>query len=152
MRSIIFALIYIESAPMKKLSFFLILTLLFSCVACTSQKNRGDYTALYEAFVARGEDVEGYEVTEIEAYDGFDYFCVRVCLNTDDAVTVDDYMWFEADVMLFDSTKQADAAYEENRQTGLGGTCLRKGNILIYWMEKDPFADLYEEVFHSVFG
>lgn len=137
---------------MKKLSLPLILVLLLTFVACTSQKSQKDYTALYEAFLARGEGVEGYEVTEIEEEDGFDYFCVKVCLNTDDAMVVDDYMWFEADVMLFDSAKDADAAYEKNQQTGLGGTCLRNGNVLIYWMDEDPFADFYEEVYHSVFG
>ncbi len=137
---------------MKKVTLFLVLILLLSCSACTLQDQRKEYEALYEAFSARGEGVAGYEVTGIEEYDGFDYFCVRVCLNTDDAVTLDDYMWFEADVMRFDAEKDADEAYEKNQQTGLGGTCLRQGNILIYWMEADPFADLYEEVFYSVFG
>lgn len=137
---------------MKKVSVLLSLLCLLACVACTSQNSRKDYTALYEAFVARGEGVEGYEVTDIEEYDGFEYFCVRVCLNTDDAVVLDDYMWFEADAMLYPSPEEAEAAYTKNQQTGLGGTCMRNGNILIYWMEEDPFADLYKEVFNSVFG
>lgn len=137
---------------MKKLSLFLSLLLFCSCVGCAAGKDRKNFTDLHEAFIKRGEAVEGYEVTEIEEYDGFDYFCVRVCLNTDDAVILDDYMWFEADVMLFSSTEEADAAYENNQQTGLGGTCLRRGNILIYWMQEDPFSDLYREVITDLLG
>lgn len=137
---------------MKKILLPLFCFLLLFCVACSSQNSRRDFTDLYEAFLTRGEGVEGYEVTEIETYDGLDYFFVRVCLNTDDAVTIDDMVWFEAQVMLFSSEQEADSAYRENQQTGLGGTCLRQGNVLIYWLEKDPFADLYEEVIHSVFG
>ncbi len=137
---------------MKKILLPLLCILLLSCVACSTQNNRKDFNDLYEAFLARGAGVEGYEVTEIESYDGLDYFCVRVCLNTDDAVTIDDMVWFEAEVMLFSSAQEADSAYNENQKTGLGGTCLRQENILIYWMAKDPFADLYKEVFHSVFG
>ncbi len=137
---------------MRKLSLLLIPLLLICCVACASRQGQQDFDALYEAFLARGEGVEGYEVTTPEKSDGFSYFCVRVCLNTDDAVILDDYMWFEADVMLFQSGKEAEDAYQKNLETGLGGTCLRRGNLLIYWMEEDPFADLYEEVYHSVFG
>ncbi|MBO5214466.1 MAG: hypothetical protein J6B86_06825 [Clostridia bacterium] len=137
---------------MKKFLLLIFPVLLLSFAACASGEDQKNFTALHEAYSARGEGVEGYEVTEIETYDGFDFFCVRVCLNTDDAVTVDDYMWYEANVMLFSSREEADAAYEQNQQTGLGGTCLQQGKILIYWMEKDPFTDLYEEVFYSVFG
>ncbi len=137
---------------MKKFLLLILPVLLLSFAACASGEDQKNFTALHEAYSARGEGVEGYEVTEIETYDGFDFFCVRVCLNTDDAVTVDDYMWYEANVMLFSSLEEADAAYEQNQQTGLGGTCLQQGKILIYWMEKDPFTDLYEEVFYSVFG
>lgn len=137
---------------MKKILLLFLPVFLLSFVACSSRKEQKNFTALHEAYLTRGEGIEGYEVTDIESYDGFDYFCVRVCLNTDDAVTVDDYVWFEAEAMLFSSQDEADAAYQQNQQTGLGGTCLRQGNILIYWMENDPFTDLYEEVFYSVFG
>ncbi len=137
---------------MKRLSLLFALFFAVCCtVGCASSDQR-NFETLHKAFQQRGNSVEGYEVTEIEEYEDFDYFCVRVCLNTDDAVTIDDYMWFEADVMLFDSTEQADAAYQQNQQTGLGGTCLRQGNILIYWMEQDPFADLYQQVFEEQFG
>lgn len=137
---------------MKKFLLPVLCVLLLSCVACSTQENRENFTDLHEAFRARGEGVEGYGVTEIESYDGLEYFFVRVCLNTDDADSIEDIVWFEAEVMLFSSTKEADSAYDQNQQSGLGGTCLRQGNILIYWMENDPFADLYEEVIHGVFG
>lgn len=136
---------------MKKILPFLIPIFLLSFVACGGGEDKKNFNTLYDAFLSRGNDVEGYEVTEIGTYDGFDFFCVRVCLNTDDAVTVDDYMWFEANVMLYSSQEEADAAYELNLNTGLGGSCLQQGKILIYWMEQDPFADLYKEVFNSVF-
>lgn len=137
---------------MKKITLLLALILTLSCVACTAQGNRNDFTSLYEAFVARGVGVSGYEVTEIEEYEGMEFFLVRVCLNEDDALVLDDYMWFEAEAMYFADAKEADAAYQRNQQTGIGGTCLRKGNILLYWMDNDPFGDLYKEVFSSVFG
>ena len=142
---------YNASIFMKRLALIRPLLILLSCSACTLRDER-NFTDLYEAFLARGEGVEGYEVTEIEKYDGFDCFCVRVCLNTDDAVTLDDYMWFEAEVMRFHSEDEANSAYETNLQTGVGGTCKRYGTILVYWMTADPFADLYEEVLNSVFG
>ncbi|MBO5248956.1 MAG: hypothetical protein J6B54_06710 [Clostridia bacterium] len=136
---------------MKKISFLLTLLFLLSCVGCSQENDRRQFEALREAFLERGESVEGYQVSEIASYDGFDFFCVRICLNTDDAATVDDYMWYEAEVMLFSSEAQADEAYRRNEETGVGGTCKQQGKILIYWMSKDPFADLYNEVFQSVF-
>ena len=137
---------------MKRLSFLFALFFVLYCTVGCASSDKSNFEKLHEAFQTRGNEVEGYEVTDIEEYDGFDYFCVRICLNTDDAVKLDDYMWFEADVMLFASTEQADAAYQQNQQTGLGGTCLRRGNILIYWMEQDPFADLYREVIEEQLG
>ncbi|MBQ1272095.1 MAG: hypothetical protein IIY12_01185 [Clostridia bacterium] len=137
---------------MKRLSLLLALFFTVCCITGCASSDRRNFEKLHTAFQDRGNNVEGYEVTAIEENDGFDYFCVRVCLNSDDALLLDDYMWFEADVMLFDTTEQADAAYQQNQQTGLGGTCLRRGNILIYWMAQDPFADLYREVIESQLG
>lgn len=137
---------------MKKTALLLLLLFLFALSGCGKNGNREDFSALYDAYLARGEGVEGYEVTEIEEYDGMEFFFVRVCLNTDDAVAVDDYMWFEANVMYFSDRKDADAAYAKNQETGLGGVCLQRENLLIYWMENDPFADLYTEVYTKVFG
>ena len=137
---------------MKRLSLLLALIFTICCTAGCASSDQRNFEKLHKAFQERGANVEGYEVTDIEEYDGFDYFCVQVCLNSDDAVTIDDYMWFEAEVMRFYDTEQADAAYQQNQQTGLGGTCLRRGNILIYWMDQDPFADLYREVIESQLG
>ncbi len=136
---------------MKRVALLLALIFTLLTVGCTD-RNQKNFDALYEAYVARGQGVEGYEVTEIVEEDGFDYFCVLVCLNTDDAQTLDDYMWFEAEIMRFDKEKDAEQAYERNAATGLGGTCLKEGNILIFWMENDPFADLYRTVFTEVIG
>ncbi len=136
---------------MKRLTLILTLFFALSFVGCTDG-NRKTFDALHGAFSARGDGVAGYEVTEITEGDGFDYFIVRVCLNTDDAQTLDDYMWFEAEVMRFDAEEDAVAAYNRNAQTGLGGTCLQDGSVLIFWMEDDPFADLYKEVFTGVIG
>ncbi|MBQ4324027.1 MAG: hypothetical protein IJC19_08800 [Clostridia bacterium] len=136
---------------MKKLALLIVLMFLFSLAACTGSELQS-FTELREAFVARGEGVVGYEVDEIEEYEGVKFFAVRVCLNTDDAVTVDDYIWFEANVMYFEDSAEADAAYQQNQATGLGGTCIRKGNILMYWLTGDEFADLYQEVFTNVLG
>jgi hypothetical protein len=137
---------------MKKATLLLLDLLLFTLSGCGKSDNREDFITLYNAFLARGEGVEGYEVTEIEEYDGMEFFFVRVCLNTDDAVSVDDYMWFEANVMYFSDRKDVDTAYAKNQETGLGGVCLQQGNVLIYWMENDPFADLYTDVYTKVFG
>ncbi len=136
---------------MKRLTLILTLFFALSLAGCTDG-NRKTFDVLYEAFYARGDGVQGYEVTEITEGEGFDYFIVRVCLNTDDAQTLDDYMWFEAEVLRFDAEEDAASAYERNAQTGLGGTCLRDGSVLIYWMEDDPFADLYRDVFNGVIG
>ncbi len=137
---------------MKRISVFLSLLLLVGLTACSAHSDQKNFEKLHEAYRDRGTSVEGYEVTDVEEFDGLKFFSVRVCLNTDDAVILDDYMWFEANVMLFPDEEQADAAYEQNQQSGLGGTCLRKGNILIYWMAEDPFADLYREVFTNQLG
>lgn len=136
---------------MKKLSLFLISVLLLSLSACSLQKNQKDFSALREIFLERGNEIEGYEVTEIEEYDGFDYFCVRISLNADENVAPQDYVWYDADVMLFDSLEEADRAYEENQQSGVGGVCIRHENILMYWLKADPFADFYREVFDLAF-
>lgn len=135
---------------MKKLS-VLILAALFLLSACSGGIH-GSFLELYDAFIARGEGVEGYEVTEIESYEGMEFFAVRICLNTDDATSVDDFVWFEANVLYFEDIAEAQAAYEDNQSFGLGGTCLQKDNILIYWLTGDYFEDLYKEVFTTVFG
>lgn len=137
---------------MKKATLLLSLLLIFSCVSCGQRGSREDFSALHKAFLERGKDVGGYEVSEIEAYDTMEFFCVRVCLNTDDAQTVDDFVWFEANVLYFESQEEAQAVYDRNQSTGIGGTCLAEGNVLIYWLSNDPFEDLYKEVFTSVFG
>lgn len=137
---------------MKKVTLLLFFILMISCTSCTQQGNKDDFTALHGAFQARGEGTEGYEVSEIEEYEEMAFFCVRVCLNTDDALVVDDYVWFEANALYFYSKEEADEAYERNQQTGMGGNCLQNGNILLYWMDNDPFSDLYNEVFSSIFG
>ena len=139
---------------MKKSALVLVVLFLFSFSACgilSTDGGDGDFTALREAFLERGNGTEGYEVDEIEEYEGLKFFAVRVCLNTDDAVEVDDYVWFEANVSLYATQEEADEAYRVNRETGLGGTCLQKGRILIYWLNNDPFEDLYKEVFYGVF-
>ena len=132
---------------MKKISLFLAILLLLSLTGC----GKNDLYALRDAFLKRGENVQGYEVDEIETYEGLKFFAVRVCLNTDDAVVVDDYVWFEANITLYPTQEEADEAYRVNQETGLGGHCLQQGRILMYWLNNDPFEDLYKEVFYSVF-
>ena len=61
-------------------------------------------------------------------------------------------MWFEANILLFETKEEADAAYAENVSSGLGGTCLQKDRILMYWLTGDFFEDLYREVFTNVLG
>lgn len=137
---------------MRKIIALLISALLLSFSACTQKGNRDDFMALYNAFAVRGEGIRGYEVSEIETYEEMEFFSVRVCLNTDDALVIDDYMWFEANALYFYDGKEAEEAFARNQESGMGGHCLKNGNILLYWMEKDPFSDLYNEVFSSVFG
>lgn len=136
---------------MKKISLLLIPILLLSLTACASRKYQEDFLALRELFVQRGNGMEGYEVSEIESYDGFDHFCVRISLSAIEGITSSDSVYYDANVLLFDSTEEADEAYRENQESGVGGTCLQHENILIYWLEADPFADLYEEVFNFAF-
>lgn len=139
---------------MKKAALTLVVLFLFTLSACgiSPEKDGEDrFTALREAFLKRGENVTGYEVDEIEEFDGLKFFAVRVCLNTDDAVSVDDYVWFEANVSLYATQREADEAYGVNQETGLGGKCLQEGRILMYWLNNDPFEDLYKDVFYDVF-
>ena len=142
---------HIPRVFMKKVCLPIILSLLLLLSACTGG-SRNSFIELREAFIARGETVEGYEVTEIEQYDGMEFITVRICLNSDDAASLDDYMWFEANVLFFEDRDEADAAYATNQASGLGGTCLQRDRILIYWLEGDFFGDLYEEVFTNVLG
>jgi len=135
---------------MKKAALLFLLCLLLLLPSCSS--DRADFEKLHEAFVARGETVQGYEVDDITEFENIAYFTVRVCLNTEDAVTLDDYVWFEANALCFETEEEAVAAYEQNQATGLGGTCIRRGKILLYWLQNDVFEDLYKEVFNSVFG
>lgn len=139
---------------MKKSLLLFVLLFLFSFSACgVSETDTGaeDLSTLREAFLKRGNSVTGYEVDEIEDFDGLKFFAVRVCLNTDDAVKVDDYVWFEANISLYATQEEADEAYRINQETGLGGKCLQEGRILMYWLNNDPFEDLYKEVFYDVF-
>lgn len=135
---------------MKKTALFLILCILLGFSACSG--DLGKFRDLRDAFVARGESVEGYEVDEIEEIDGVSYFTVRICLNTDDAASVDDLVWFEANALCFDTEEAAEEAYRKNLSTGLGGTCLKNGKILLYWLSGDYFEDLYRDVFENTFA
>lgn len=132
---------------MKKTVLLLILSLLLCLSACNA--DLGNFQTLHDAFVARGESVEGFEVDEIEEIDGLSYFTVRICLNTEDAASVDDLLWFEANALCFETEEAAEEAYQRNVATGLGGTCLKKGKILLYWLSGDYFEDLYREVFET---
>jgi hypothetical protein len=136
---------------MKKISLLLISVLLLSLTACASRKYEEDFLALRELFLQRGSGMEGYEVTEIESYDGFDHFCVRISLNAIEDSSTQDAPYYDANVLLFESEEEAEEAYQENQKSGVGGTCLKHERILMYWLEADPFADLYEEVFNLAF-
>ncbi len=135
----------------KSILLFLLIPMIFLS-ACGVKNNHQAFVELHESYIARGEGVTGYEVSEIESYDAMEFFRVCVCLNTEDAQSIDDMVWFEANVTYFESAEEAQAAYEQNIKTGIGGTCLKEGNILIYWLTGDPFEDLYKEVFYGVFG
>ena len=138
---------------MKKTALILPLILLLIFSACaTGTGNERDFKNLREAYAERGAGVEGFEVDKITEMETYSFFTVRICLNTEDATTVDDFVWFEANVLYFESKEDADAAYRRNTQSGTGGVCHQKGNILIYWMEGDYFEDLYSEVFFNILG
>ncbi len=136
---------------MKKISLLLIPILLLSLTACASRKYQEDFLSLRELFVQRGSGMKGYEVSEIASYDGFDHFCVRISLDAIEESSTQDTLYYDANVLLFESEEEAEEAYQENQKSGVGGTCLKHEKILMYWLEADPFADLYEEVFNLAF-
>ena len=118
---------------MKKTALILPLILLLIFSACaTGTGNERDFKNLREAYAERGAGVEGFEVDEITEMETYSFFTVRICLNTEDATTVDDFVWFEANVLYFESKEDADAAYRRNTQSGTGGVCDKAGKSLSY--------------------
>lgn len=136
---------------MKKIVFLILFAIVLTLFSACGHNEQQKFEELHQAFVARGNGVTGYEVDEITEFDSFQYFCVRICLNTDDATSVDDYVWFELYAQLFATEEEAQDAYAYNQETGVGGECLTSGRAVIYWLKNDEFADLYKEVFYSVY-
>lgn len=138
---------------MKRTAAFLAgLLILLTFSACAQQKEKKEketFRQLREAYLARGENVAGFEVDPIQDYEGFQFFCVRVCLNTEDAVTIDDLVFFEAHLFYFPNEEDAAEREEQNKRTGVGGTCLRNGKYILLWNSGDQFEDLYRDVFQQ---